>query len=320
LDLLFGSLLGLVIFRGFYDNNNASLHLLRICISLAGVFCGLCPCASHLAFSSCGWWLMFSEIFVFLFGRFAGLWGGHLLLRYIENYRVVWLGGRYGSGKTALAFMIAHELMKTGRYHYIFSNTASVWNDDPDKAVLRPDEAGIETFIDCIIILDEAGEFMATRSQAQAWLSYLRKLNIVLILPSVLPPANDVRFVTVRREFDMSVIGIPIWFYKMSMSIGDIDETHKFQWFLPQCIYGIYDTLSLTQDADFLLHAIKGWIDKARLARGGNISNATRQIFFSDMGTNEQIDNEGFADALLSVEKGIKRSISTLNKGRWRRR
>lgn len=54
---------------------------------------------------------------------------GGMFLRAVSDYKVLWLDGRYGGGKTLLAFMIAKQLVDKGYSRYIVANIPTVWGD-----------------------------------------------------------------------------------------------------------------------------------------------------------------------------------------------
>jgi len=246
------------------------------------------------------------------------LLGAAYLTRYIANYRVCWLAGRYGGGKTALAFRLAYEFMRGGDYRYLLTNVKSAWSDDPATCTLRDGK-----YLDAVIILDEAGEFMASRSDARKWLVYLRKLNVILLMPSVLPPSSDVRFLSIRRLWNGQSLGLPYWMYRVRLESGDISEKLLLNWFFPSEIYGIYDTDGYPSDADEILEHIKTYIAQAAKTLGYEATAsrqqyAGRRTVFST-GDDEQIsklaeDLAGEADNLREVSKQAERSLSLLAK------
>lgn len=178
----------------------------------------------------------------------------------LSGYRVVWLGGRLGSGKSAFAFRLAYELMLYRGFRYLFSNCNSVWNDLPGETVLRPSSRGIPQFLDAVFILDEAGQFLSSPSEAKEWLSYLRKINVVVILASNIPPHHTTRFLTVQRTLNMVRFGLPFWLYRWTLESINIDEQGMFLWRNPHEIFGIYDTDAFPDDAaeltNFLLRKV----------------------------------------------------------------
>lgn len=184
-------------------------------------------------------------------------------LRMCYNYRIIWIGGRYGGGKTLLAFLLAYELLNRFGLRYLFSNCLSVWNDDPNWMQQREGQ-----WCDAALVLDEAGEFMETPSDVKSWVSFFRKVNIVTILPSVRPPHHSVRFLTVQRILNLNVIGLPVWVYRWDLDNGANTEFGYFTLLFPGRMFGIYDTQGFPEDADVLLSKVKLWKTKAAIATG----------------------------------------------------
>lgn len=188
--------------------------------------------------------------------------GANPLVHTLNSYRIVWGMGGYGSGKTLNGFDIAYLLMKTGRYRYILSNCNSVWTDSPEDVVLRK-----ESFVDAVVILDEGGLFMAMGRDARAFLLGLRKLNITIIVPSVLPPATSIRVLQMQRTLNLSVIGLPVWIYEYRLNVGSAKEKSKYAIINPSEIYGIYDTMDYPIDDAYLSEWFEYWMSIARDSR-----------------------------------------------------
>jgi len=184
-------------------------------------------------------------------------------IRTVNNNRILWLRGRTGGGKTSLAFRLSYELMLDYEYRYMLSNVKNVWTDKPDWVVMRNGK-----HMDTILILDEAGEFVQSQSQADQWVGYMRKLNNILMLPSTRPPHSSVRFLSVQRLFSFGVIGIPLWIYKWTLDNGDQSETGKFGWYKPSEIYGVFDTFGYPDSAEELLSLVKAKVVEAKISTG----------------------------------------------------
>lgn len=240
-----------------------------------------------------------------------GLQGAGLVLRYIYNYRICWIGGRFGGGKTSLAYRLAYDLKKKFPFRYVLSNVKDVWSDKPEDVVLRD---GV--FVDAIIILDEGGGFITTAKEADMWVEFLRKINVVLLLPSVRPPHRDMRTLTVRRDVNWQSLGVPCWAYTAKLDSGDIEEKFNFRWWHPNEIIGVYDTLGFPTDAKELLGNVKDWIKQAA-ANTGYEATAKRgsSIDFGDAfdsGTLGEIGRE--VDALSEAAHKADRTISLLER------
>ena len=102
----------------------------------------------------------------------------------LRGFRVGYIGGRYAGGKTALAYRLAYELLEHHGFRYVLSNCEDVWSDDPAGVVCRPNARGTPILMDAVIILDEAGLVIEGASQAKRFNAFLRKFNVILLLPS----------------------------------------------------------------------------------------------------------------------------------------
>jgi hypothetical protein len=179
----------------------------------------------------------------------------------LNNYRVLTIDGRYGGGKTALAFRAAYELCTNYGYRYILSNCRSVWTDSPSSVQLRNNAAGKPQYLDAVIILDEGGLFLKLSRDTDDYLAFLRKANVVLILPSVSEVARSLRSLTIQRVFNGQTLGLPAWVYTFLVSKGHIREKTSLVWWRPSEIFGIYDTDASPTDDGGLGDFLVDWKD-----------------------------------------------------------
>jgi hypothetical protein len=183
-------------------------------------------------------------------------------LHMLNSYRILWAMGGYGSGKTLEAFDLASTLYDTGRYRYILGNVNSVWTDNPELVELREG-----AFVDAIVILDEGGLFLRMSRNADQFLLGLRKLNITIVVPSVLPPATKIKILQLQRVFNGNVIGLPLWTYEYRLNVGSTKEKGKYHVWKPSQIFGIYDTLDYPIDDCYLADWFEYWMLTAREVR-----------------------------------------------------
>lgn len=186
------------------------------------------------------------------------LWRQAPLVAMLNQFRVAWLMGGYGSGKTLLAYSLAWELYKSGRYRYILGNSSSVWTDSPENVVLRDG-----SYVDAVVILDEGGLFMRVSRDADQFMLGLRKLNITIIVPSVLPPSQRIKFLQVQRVLNGQVIGLPAWIYEYRLSIGSEHEKSWMALIKPSEMYGIYDTMDYPIDDLYMSDWFDYWMGVA---------------------------------------------------------
>lgn len=193
-------------------------------------------------------------------------------MQWINENRIVHIGGSFGSGKTALAFELAYYFWKNYPYRYIFTNIQSVWNDDPSEVVLRDGK-----FVDAIIIIDEAGVFLKKKSHWDEWDFALRKLNVILLAPSVKKlPVND-EVLYVERSMNLKRGLIPAWRYGVYLKSRSGEDVVNFNWVKPDEIFGIYSTDDTPLDAKEISAYLKSWLAE----REENLGNEDRAIEFT---------------------------------------
>lgn len=188
-----------------------------------------------------------------------GLINAGTFISVVNNYRLLWIAGRFGGGKTSLAFMMAQEWLKKG--YRLVTNGRCIWSDKLDDLEFV-DEFG---HLKLIVVLDEGGlEFKGTR-QVEAIASYAAKMDVIYILPSFWPPVRSAQVVIAQPLFGFTRIGVPLIIYKWRVKLGGFDDGGYFGWWLPSEIYGVYsrqDPGDLAEDIiDFL-------VEKAEKFRG----------------------------------------------------
>lgn len=198
------------------------------------------------------------------------LLNGGMFLRALRDYRVLWLDGRYGGGKTLLAYYLAMALVEKGYAKYIISNVQSVWNDGINK-VMENVRSG--QYLDAVLILDEGGIFLENQGQAKAFNAFLRKYNIILLLPSVQPPAAVLQRFACFREVEWTALGLPMWQYKAALRTGQSSgraDRDVFRFWLtnPANMFGIYDTEALPLDANAIENMMKEHLQNVKKYRG----------------------------------------------------
>lgn len=178
------------------------------------------------------------------------LLGHSLIMQQIRDFRIVGIEGRYGSYKTALAFRLAYELVKTGEFRHVVANLPNAFQSDFKDIHLRDNELGDPTFLDTVFILDEGGIFLDSDKEIKKFVAFLRKLNCILIIPSVMPLPSTAKTLVIARKNDFQKIGLPWLRYRAYLSSGRTKEDYTFSWLFPSEIYGIYNTYATPADAD----------------------------------------------------------------------
>lgn len=197
-----------------------------------------------------------------------GLIGASLVLQQMELFRMCTILGRYGSYKTALAFRMAYALVKRGRFRHVVANLPSSLNSDLKDIKLRNNEEGKPQYLDTVFVLDEGGIFLRSEKDIDEFRAYLRKLNSIMIIPTVLDVPAKAKVFTIQRTLDFQAIGIPLLYYKGFINSGRMNEDFAFSWWKPAEIYGLYDTNAMPSDADDIKDFIFDTIDNISRSQG----------------------------------------------------
>lgn len=183
------------------------------------------------------------------------------MLNYVHLYRMIWLSGRFGGGKTSLAIAIAQWLCGQQYARYIASNIPLNFGREVSRVDIKglramgPD--GKPAIRDCVILLDEAWMYLGERKghAADDWLAFVRKANNYLLMPSVLPLAKVVQQLVCGRHFNGLVFGVPLWLYWWRLGKGkgvDGDKGRFFFW-NPSKVFALYDHTGVPQE-DYIIY------------------------------------------------------------------
>ncbi|MEO5351048.1 MAG: hypothetical protein H7836_15605 [Magnetococcus sp. YQC-3] len=149
----------------------------------------------------------------------------------LQNFRVVWIRGRYGGGKTSLAFLIASKLIAEKTVDGLVSNIPATFSSSVEF-LRRP----------CVILLDEAWMYVEGRGDVYDYAGFVRKFDHILLLPSVFSVHARLATFTVQRVFNAYSLGIPIWWYRWNLKDKDVKEHGYFGIQNPKAIFGHYPT------------------------------------------------------------------------------
>jgi hypothetical protein len=212
-------------------------------------------------------------------------------IEHVNDVRLVYISGLLGSHKTALAFALALELVKRYGYRYVISNVDSVITQPLNYVEYRD-----STFLDSVVIYDEGGLFMRFRSQAESLVSFARKLNIIILIPSKAAVSRSAYDLHVHRTMDLTRLGFPALLYRYTVKTYPVTQG-TFWWVYPHKMYGVYNTVS-TPDNDagigrFLQDAI------------GRLRKISVEGYTMD-GSVRAPTSEGFGDLLSLLEDSSK--------------
>lgn len=186
------------------------------------------------------------------------------------DWRALW------RGKTSLAVRLGIEFCERGWSDHILTNFPSV---------VATSLMSLPDLRKCFIILDEGGTWLS-RKNFDDVAAFLRKRDLVLVVPSVIPPPISARMLSVQRTFSLDGLGLPIWFYSSTLDYMNVKEEYKFTWYNPREIFGLYDTSAVTNDDGGLVTLINAFFDddarKGRLHNDQNITEVLRKFGLRD--------------------------------------
>lgn len=180
---------------------------------------------------------------------------GEIFLNTFRTERVCWIGGHYGSFKTALALRMGIEFVERGWSKHILTNF---------PCEVATDLHRLESLDDCFCILDEAGVWM-NEGTFRNVIAYPRKINTYLCLASKVEPPLKARKMTVQMVFNFWEWGIPL--LRFQCSVDDMNNRERFplHWWRPSEVFGLWDTKYVVRSGRGLVEVIN-----AAFARLGN--------------------------------------------------
>lgn len=194
------------------------------------------------------------------------LLGAGRFLDLVDAYRLVYIAGRFGGGKTSLAFKIAEFYLQRG--YRLLSNVRSVWNDT-DFPEGRFGERR------CVVILDEGGQFVRDNSDLRALAAYVRKMDLVMIIPSFFEPPRAFQVLRVWPWFGFRHVRVPVVVYRYRLGWwAGFKESGWFVWVWPNEIFGVYSTLDPADDRVY--DVLAGWSQRYRERYGRRLRGSER--------------------------------------------
>lgn len=175
-----------------------------------------------------------------------------MLELYASLFRTCWIDGRYGGGKTLLAIALAERLIASGTASGIVSNTPLMLPGAAEPAIFDEFSEVTETVENAVIIYDEAWQDLgmgASPGAVRQYMAYLRKQNLILLMPSVLPLSRQVRVLRVWREFNGLPFGLPFWIYRYKIEGTPVAGRKRDKWDVfwlwnPRRLFKYYDHLA----------------------------------------------------------------------------
>lgn len=184
-----------------------------------------------------------------------GFYGATDFFYNLLAYRILWIRGRLGGGKTLLSFAIADYLIRERLVSGgVIANVPHClklhdWREE--------DEEGIRGIRGAVIIFDEAWEMLDRRSfmsNPRNYGAFARKMDTIWLFPSVHPIDSRLSMFYAERTaiYTLPVFG-QIWRYRWGMDTSYQRISGAF-WFRPQRFFGLFDTRYIpVSDADIRL-------------------------------------------------------------------
>jgi len=209
-----------------------------------------------------------------------------IFLNALHQNRTCWIKGRYGGGKTLLTVAIAQHFNRSHGYH-IYSNIPiyldGVINEmqkcSCDRCQAKyhhMEESGVEQIpqYHTLVAYDEA--WLSFRRGAryqvmEAYLAYIRKVDLIMVMPSVMQMHRDAAQMWCTRLRNFGTFGLPIWLYEWGITgQSSKDSGGKFILWRPQKFFGTYDTYAQPT-------AIEGLFDETIKAKRQTINKLENQ-------------------------------------------
>lgn len=202
--------------------------------------------------------------------------GADVFLHNLHSFRTVRVDGRYGSGKTLLSVAIAKYFNEKFGYH-IKSNVPVYLDGVVKDLPICNCEKCMATYKDMLasgellfpqnhtlVIYDEAWLTFRTGVSAKKmndYLAFIRKVDLIMIMPSVLGLARDAAQLYVERVGNLGVLGLPIWIYQWGVTGKTVkDSGGKFVLWRPASYFGTYSTYAQPPMMDGLFNL--GQVDR----------------------------------------------------------
>ena len=227
------------------------------------------------------------------------------ILGVLDMYRLIWISGRFGGHKTALAFKIAERYLEKG--YKLATNSRCVWADEIENINL--DEGNQ---LHAVVVLDEGGLYFKSSRQIEQIAAYAAKMDVVYIIPSFFPPTKTAQVINIQPIVSLKATGLPIIVYKWRVDIGSFKEKGWFLWIYPQEIYGIYSRQDPGDEPEIIINWL---VDK---------SNEYREKYGRKTNKVLSLENITEADKILEASEVISASAddfaSVFNGKRFKRR
>lgn len=232
---------------------------------------------------------------------------GDVFINTLRTFRLCWIGGRVGGGKTALAVRLAIHFYDRGWVDHIIGNFPSVVFTSLSR---------VSDFRRLFVILDEAGVWMRDGDFDQV-AAYLRKRDIYVVMSSFLSPPLRARSFNVQRVLNAHRFGLDFWTYSGIVDYMRVKERIPLIWYNPREVYGLWDTSYVAQDDAGIIDAFIEVFGKVG-SRAGSRSSVSSGYGDSGMESLRRVA-EDFSVAAEKVSEAVslsQRSVRRRGRGR----
>jgi len=232
------------------------------------------------------------------------LLGAGGVLGILDMYRLIWISGKFGGHKTALAFRLAEDYLKKG--YRLITNNKTVWADNMNEIDLNENNQ-----LHAVLLLDEGGLYFKSTKQIELIAAYARKMDCIYIIPSIFPPAKIAQIVNIQPVVSLKSTGLPIILYKWTIRIGQYKDNGWFIWWNPSEIYGIYSTNDPGSEPDIIVDYLIEKTEQYRRSFGHDAKNKLSQLVEITEGDKileaSTIIQNAFEEVSIPNRKGRKR-------------
>jgi hypothetical protein len=165
--------------------------------------------------------------------------GGQVAFATLHGYRMVWLPGAFGNGKTLCAVGMYAQYFRPRGYRLV-SNLQTVWTESDLKQVNMDENGKLKTFI----LIDEGGQYFEDADDIKDVMRNPRKMDYILCFASFVPPAKIAQIFQIQPTWSYRSAGIPFIHYEWSAKIGHYKNKGHFGWWFFQEMYGTYSSSS----------------------------------------------------------------------------
>jgi len=157
----------------------------------------------------------------------------------LHGYRMVWLPGAFGNGKTLCAVGMYAQYFRPRGYRLV-SNLQTIWTEPDLQSVCMDVDGKLKVFV----LIDEGGQYFEDADDIKDVMRNPRKMDYVLCFASFMPPARLAQIFQIQPTWSYRSAGIPYIHYEWSAKVGHYKNKGHFGWWFFQEMFGTYSSSS----------------------------------------------------------------------------